>query len=101
MSKALAIVLLVLCCIFMLPFVFGILGIIFGTVFGVVGGVFGAIAGLFGAMFSVFDHIIDFPRWGWHFGSVYISKTFLAIALVLVVVILSKKKPTKSAGTTE
>jgi len=82
----------------MLPFVFGILGLIFETIFGAVGGVFGAIAGLFGSIFSVFDHIIDFPRWGWHFGSVYISKAFLAIALVLVVVILSKRSQQKTQG---
>ena len=74
----------------MLPFVFGILGVIFGTVFGIVGGIFGAIGGLIGSIFGIFDNTFNFPRWGWHFGSVYISKVFLAVALVLAVIILSK-----------
>jgi hypothetical protein len=94
-TKTIGTILLVIICILMLPVALGLLGGVFGIVFGVFGAVFGAIFGLiggiFGAIFGVFGWIFD-GLFGWHDYHFFDFNIFTIGALVLLVLVLSRKK---------
>jgi hypothetical protein len=105
MSKSTSTVLIAIAMILTFPIwiglaggVFGLIGGLFGIVIGVIGAVFGAIAGLIGAVFSGIGWFFDLifgGIFGWddHF---YPPRFLTLLALVLLVVFISRKQNQKS-----
>ena len=77
------------------PIWIGILGAIFGVMAGLFGAMFGIIAGVFGAVLggigAAFGWIVDPPWHGFH-GPFMGRGIFILIAIVIVVVLLTKRR---------
>jgi hypothetical protein len=106
MSKSTSTVLIAIAMILTFPIwiglaggVFGLIGGLFGIVIGVIGAVFGAIAGLIGAVFSGIGWFFDLifgGIFGWDDHFFYPPRFLTLLALVLLVVFISRKQNQKS-----
>lgn len=92
-SRSTSTLLIVLLIIFTFPFWIGIAGGLFGLVAGLFGAAIGIIVGVFGAIIGAIGAVIGGIFGGWGYGSSHVGiNTFLAIALVVAIVMLSKAR---------
>jgi hypothetical protein len=99
-STALIVILLV----FTFPLWIGLVGGLFGMIIGLIGGAFGLVGGLFGAVFGIIGDIFgtifgaigdgfgSLFDWGFHPFHISLPKLVWVVAVVLLVVALSRKK---------
>lgn len=94
-TKTLGTIIIIFVCLLMLPVAVGILGGFFGIVAGAIGAVFGIIGGIIGAIFGLLGWLFD-SLFNWQLPHIFFNcNIFTIAAIILVVAIIVKRKPTR------
>jgi hypothetical protein len=102
MARSTSTALVILILILTFPVWIGLAGGLFGLVFGllgafigIIGAIFGAIVGVFGAVLGALFGVFDWGWSGYSFPVISISKSVLIIAIIFLIVLLTRKNRVK------
>ncbi len=93
-SKTLTTILVILVCIFMFPFIIGLIGGFFGLIgslFGGIGWLIGLIGGLIGSIFGFFGWLAGGVA-GWHCWTLFGFSPVTVLVVGLIILLLVRRK---------